>query len=105
MRLVAFAGPFESIDAIKGLAKEVRGELGSGVVALAIEADEPQLFVTVSEDLTSAGISAGDLVRDAVTRIDGKGGGRPEMAQGKGTRAEGMAEALEAIRTALAGGK
>ncbi|HSG85448.1 MAG TPA: alanine--tRNA ligase [Candidatus Limnocylindrales bacterium] len=105
VRLVAFAGPFESIDAIKGLAKEVRGELGSGVVALAIEADEPQLFVTVSEDLTSAGISAGDLVRDAVTRIDGKGGGRPEMAQGKGTRAEGMAEALEAIRTALAGGK
>ncbi len=104
VRLVAFAGPFESIDAIKGLAKEVRGELGSGVVALALEADEPQLFVTVSEDLASAGISAGDLVRDAVTRIDGKGGGRPEMAQGKGTRAEGVAEALEAIRAALSGG-
>jgi alanyl-tRNA synthetase len=103
VRLVAFAGPFESIDAIKGLAKETRGELGSGVIALALEAEEPQLFVTVSEDLASAGISAGDLVRDAVTRIDGKGGGRPEMAQGKGTRADGLGEALEAIRAALAG--
>ncbi len=102
-RLVAFAGPFESIDAVKGLAREVRGELGSGVIALALEAEEPQLFVTVSEDLAADGVSAGDLVRAAVTRIDGKGGGRPEMAQGKGTRAEGVAEALEVIRSALAG--
>jgi alanyl-tRNA synthetase len=102
-RLVSFSGPFESIDAIKGLAKEIRGELGSGVIALALEAEEPQLFVTVSEDLAADGISAGDLVRAAVARIDGKGGGRPEMAQGKGTRAEGVAEALEVIRAALAG--
>jgi alanyl-tRNA synthetase len=100
-RLVAFAGPFESIDAVKGVAKDVRGSFPSGVIALGLEGDEPQIFVTVSDDLVGRGISAGDLVRDAVTAIDGRGGGRPEMAQGKGTRADGLGQAMEAIRTAL----
>ena len=34
----------------------------------------------------------------AATHIDGKGGGRPEMAQGKGTRRDGLPAALEADR-------
>ena len=58
--------------------------LGSGVIALGLVGDEPQVFVTVSDDLVGQGIAAGDLVKDAVVAIDGRGGGRPEMAQGKG---------------------
>ena len=99
--LVAFAGPYDSIDALKGAAKDVRGSFPSGVIALGLEADEPQIFVTVSDDLVARGIKAGDLVRDAIVAIDGKGGGRPEMAQGKGTKAGGLNDAMEAIRTAL----
>jgi alanyl-tRNA synthetase len=105
VRLVAFAGRFESIDAMKGLAKEVRGALGSGVVALGLDADEPQVFVTVSDDLVGKGIAAGDLVRAAVAPLDGKGGGRPEMAQGRGTRRDGLGAALEAVRAALRNGR
>jgi alanyl-tRNA synthetase len=101
INLVSFAGPYESIDALKGAAKDVRGSFESGVIALGLEADEPQVFVTVSDDLVARGIKAGDLVREAVAAIDGKGGGRPEMAQGKGTRADGLNDAMEAIRTAL----
>ena len=56
--------------------------LGSGVVALALDADEPQLFVTVSDDLVARGISAGDLVTAAMPALEGRGGGRPGMAQG-----------------------
>jgi alanyl-tRNA synthetase len=41
-------------------------------------------------------------VRMAMPLLDGKGGGRPEMAQGRGTRRDGLADALAAIRTALA---
>jgi len=103
IRLVAYAGPYESIDALKGAAKDVRGVLGSGVVALGLDADEPQVFVTVSDDLVGRGIAAGDLVRAAVAAIDGKGGGRPEMAQGKGTRRDGLADALATVRSSLAG--
>jgi len=103
IRLVSHVGPYESIDAMKSAAKDVRGALGSGVIALALDADEPQVFVTVSEDLVGRGLSAGELVKAAVAAIDGKGGGRPEMAQGKGSRREGLNEAMEAIRAALAG--
>jgi len=101
VRLVAVAAPWESIDVLKGVAKDVRAVLGSGVVALALDADEPHVFVTVSDDLVGRGIAAGDLVRAAVGPLDGKGGGRPEMAQGRGTRREGLEEALRAVRDAL----
>jgi alanyl-tRNA synthetase len=104
IRLVAYAGPFESVEALKSAARDVRDALGSGVVALALDAPEPQLFVTVSEDLVTRGIAAGDLVRRAVRAIDGKGGGRPEMAQGRGTRPEGVQEALAAVAAALRDG-
>jgi alanyl-tRNA synthetase len=101
-RLVARALELDSMDELKSLARAVRAELPSGVIALGLEADEPQLFVTVSPDLVERGVSAGDLVRTAAEPMGGRGGGRPEMAQGRGTRREGLAPALEALRRALA---
>ncbi len=91
----------ESIDDLKKIAKNVRSALPSGVIALGLDADEPQIFVTVSDDLVVRGVSAGDLVRVAVGAIDGKGGGRPEMAQGKGSRREGLPDGLAAIATEI----
>jgi alanyl-tRNA synthetase len=99
--LLVHAAPFESMKELQSFARELRAELGSGVIALALEADEPQLFVTVSDDLVGRGIAAGDLVRDAMPAIDGRGGGRPEMAQGKGNRRDGLAAALDAVRSHL----
>ena len=97
VRLVTFAGPYESIEAMKGAAKDLRGIFPSGVIAFGLDAEEPQLFVTVSDDLVGRGIAAGDLVREAVGAIDGRGGGRPEMAQAKGSRREGLPAALTRI--------
>jgi alanyl-tRNA synthetase len=97
VRLIAFAGPYDTIDALKAASKDTRGLVPSGIIALGLEADEPQLFITVSDDLVARGVSAGDLVREAVGAIGGRGGGRPEMAQGKGTRREGLPDALAAI--------
>ncbi|MFP5341531.1 MAG: alanine--tRNA ligase [Candidatus Limnocylindria bacterium] len=100
-RLVARALPYPSMEALKAAAREVRTALPSGVIALALDADEPQLFVAVSDDLVAGGVAAGDLVRAAMPHLDGRGGGRPEMAQGKGTRRDGLDEALAVIRSAL----
>jgi len=104
IRLVAHAGPWASIDELKAAAKETRVLLPSGVIALGLEADEPQLFVGVSDDLVARGVAAGDLVRAAMAHLEGKGGGRPEMAQGRGSRRDGLPAALGAIRAALAAG-
>jgi alanyl-tRNA synthetase len=98
--LVTLAAPFESTDTMKGYAKDLRSALGANVVALGLDGDEPQVFVTADETAVAKGVSAGDLVRIAVGPIDGKGGGRPEMAQGRGTKRAGLDEALAAIVTA-----
>jgi alanyl-tRNA synthetase len=99
--LVAHVGPFDSMERLKAWARDVRGVLGEGVIAVGLEADEPQVFVTVSPGLVAAGVSAAELVREAMVTIDGRGGGRPEMAQGRGTRREGLGPALEAVRARL----
>jgi alanyl-tRNA synthetase len=101
VRLAAAAHPYASMDALKAAARDLSGVLGSGVVALGLDAEEPQLFVTVSDDLVARGISAGDLVNAAMPAIDGRGGGRPAMAQGRGSRQDGLPEALAAIRARL----
>ena len=104
---LAFVGAaldLESIEALKGFARDVRAALPSGVIAIGLDANEPQLFVTVSEDLVARGLAAGALVQGAAPAIDGRGGGRPEMAQGKGTRRDGLADAIAAVRAAAAAG-
>ena len=101
LTLVTLSAPFESIEAMKGYAKEVRAALSPDVVALGLDAEEPQIFVTVGENAVGKGVSAGDLVRIASAQIDGKGGGRPEMAQGRGARREGLPAALDAVRGAM----
>ena len=103
----AWSGEIDSVEALKGYARDVRASFPSGVIAVGLDADEPHLFVTVSDDLVARGLAAGALVQVGVAAIDGKGGGRPEMAQGKGTRRNGLATALDAVRAtviALAGG-
>jgi alanyl-tRNA synthetase len=101
VRLASWAGDGMTIDELKGYAREVRGAMGEGVIALGLDADEPQLFVTVSDDLVARGIAAGQLVQTASAAIEGRGGGRAGMAQGKGTRREGLGDALAAIRAAV----
>jgi alanyl-tRNA synthetase len=104
VRLASAAVAYDSMDTLKAAARDLSAILGSGVVALALDADEPQLFVTVSDDLVARGIAAGDLVTVAMPALGGRGGGRPAMAQGRGTRRDGLPEALAAIRSRLENG-
>jgi len=106
VKLVAYSGAFDSSEQWKAYVKEIRAALGDGVIAVAMDADAPQVFVTVSQDLVARGISAGELVKAAMISMAGRGGGRPEMAQGMGTRRDGIAAALAAIADTLrTGGK
>ena len=102
VKLVAATVPYESMDALKAASKEVRAALGSGVIAMFLDAEPPQVWVTVSDDLVDRGLSAGDLVKVAAGPLGAKGGGRPQMAQGMGTRRDGLAEAEAAVRTSIA---
>jgi alanyl-tRNA synthetase len=101
IKLVAHAGSFDSSEQWKGFVKEIRAALVSGVIAVSFDADAPQIFVTVSPDLVERGISAGELVKVAMRSMEGRGGGRPEMAQGMGTRRDGVPAAMAAIADTL----
>ncbi|HEX7496618.1 MAG TPA: alanine--tRNA ligase [Candidatus Limnocylindrales bacterium] len=101
IRFVAYSGSFESPEQWKGYVREIRSALGNGVIAVAMDAEVPQIFVTVSPDLVGRGVSAGDLVKVAMKPMDGRGGGRPEMAQGMGKRRDGIGAAMAAIADTL----
>ena len=58
--------------------------------------DKVNLIAAVSKDLTSK-LKAGDLVNAVAAHVDGKGGGRPDMAQAGGTKKEGLDEAIAAV--------
>jgi alanyl-tRNA synthetase len=89
--------------ALRGLVDENKARIGSGVVALvAVNEGRATVAVGVTEDLTSSR-SAVDLVRLAVAAVGGQGGGgRPDMAQGGGPDGAKAADALQAVRGALA---
>jgi alanyl-tRNA synthetase len=49
--------------------------------------------------LTSgAGVDVRPALQAALSHLGGRGGGRPERAQGAGPRVEGLAAALQAVR-------
>ena len=89
-------------DALKHLAQAIRSRLPSGVVALiGVDGTNASVLVTVSGDLTGAGLHAGNLVKLAAPSIGGKGGGQAMQAQGGGKDSTGAQRALEAIREAV----
>jgi alanyl-tRNA synthetase len=78
-----------SVDGVAGkelrnMVDDLRGKLGSGVVLLAAENEgRLSLALGVTKDLTER-FRAGDLVREVANVVGGKGGGRPDFAQGGG---------------------
>ena len=80
--------------ALLALVDQLKNKLGSGVILLGGVFEEKVVLVAgVTQDL-SARLKAGDLMKQAAAAVGGKGGGRPDMAQGGGTDAGKLDEAL-----------
>jgi alanyl-tRNA synthetase len=92
---------------LRALATEVRGRLGDrpGVVALfTVDQDSGKVsFVVATTAAARAqGMAAGALVPVFAPAVGGRGGGKPDLAQGGGTEPEGIPAALAALRAELA---
>ncbi|NIJ07176.1 alanyl-tRNA synthetase [Sphingomonas vulcanisoli] len=89
---------------LRGLVDEAKARLGSGVaVVVATKDGRATVAVGVTDDLV-ARLSAVDLVKRAVAALGAQGGGgRPDMAQGGGPDGAKAAEAVAAVREAMAG--
>ena len=87
-----------SVEAMRDMGDFMRAKLSSGVVALGAVLDgTPSLITMVTADLVSRGLHAGNIARDAAKVMGGGGGGRPEMAQAGGRRADKLDKALQAV--------
>ncbi|MCW4353229.1 alanine--tRNA ligase [Hoyosella sp. YIM 151337] len=90
---------------LRTLAADVRGRLGPqpGVVALFSVADGKVPFVVATtQGARDLGVRAGDLVREFASHINGRGGGKPDMAQGSGSEPGGIDQAIAHLRAAIA---
>jgi alanyl-tRNA synthetase len=77
---------------------QLKNKLGSGVVLLAAEDNgKVALAAGVTKDLTGR-FKAGEIMKLAAEAVGGKGGGRPDMAQGGGTEIASIPAALQAVR-------
>ncbi|MBD9481749.1 alanine--tRNA ligase [Pseudomonas sp. PDM14] len=80
--------------ALLAMVDQLKNKLGSAVILLGgVQDDKVVLVAGVTQDLT-AKLKAGDLMRQAAATVGGKGGGRPDMAQGGGVDAGKLDEAL-----------
>jgi alanyl-tRNA synthetase len=71
-------------------------------VVLATESEgKISLAAGVTQDLVGK-IKAGDIVRELTEKLGGKGGGRPDFAQGGGTDSAALPAALESVKALVA---
>ena len=78
-------------------AEKYRDKLGSAVVLLAAVIDEKVVLIAAVTKALTPQINAGAIVREASVIVGGKGGGRPDFAQGGGTDATKIDEALKCV--------
>ena len=97
----------DSADTLRNIGHSVREQISSGIAWLAATMDEKStLLCVVSDDLIQRGIKAGDMVNKVAKLADGRGGGKPNMAQA-GIKApeklpSALAAATEIVREKLA---
>ncbi len=90
-------------NSLRQMGDRTRDKLQSGVIVLGAVIDgAPSLLAMVTPDLVARGVKAGDLIREIAPHIDGRGGGRPELAEAGGKNADGLNTAIAAVTDAVA---
>ena len=89
------------VSNVRAIADQVRGKLTNGVFFLVgMGKDRAALVAGVTGNLTDR-INASALMKHVASQVDGKGGGRPDMAQGVANNIENIQSALDSVFTYL----
>ncbi|WP_428340218.1 alanine--tRNA ligase [Mycobacterium sp.] len=91
---------------LRSLVGDIRGKLGEdpAVVALIAEGDGGSVPYAVATNSAAQdlGLRANDLVKQLAAAVDGRGGGKADLAQGSGKNSSGIETALDALRAEIA---
>ena len=97
VKVIAREMEADSPKELRESADGIKDKLGSGIILLgAIKEGKVMLTCVVTKDLIDR-FNAGDIIKRLSTIVGGKGGGRPDMAQGGGNRPEYLEKLLEGI--------
>ncbi|EKF23955.1 alanine--tRNA ligase [Mycolicibacterium hassiacum DSM 44199] len=90
---------------LRTLVGDIKGRLGSDPAVIALIADggdgSVPYVVAVNSAAQDLGLSAKDLVQTLGAPVQGRGGGKPDLAQGAGRKPAGIDAALAALRSEL----
>ncbi len=96
IRVVAMRQDGADVKSMRITVDQWRNKLQSGVVLIAgANHGKVTLIAGVSRDLKDR-FGAGDLIREIAPLVDGRGGGKPDLAQGGGSNVKGIDEVLQA---------
>lgn len=94
----------DGVDAngLKDMISNIKSQMESCVCFLASVVEDKVIFVAgADKKAVEAGIKCGDLVKEAALACDGKGGGRPDLAQAGGKDVEKVEYAISIIKNKL----
>ena len=86
------------IKDLRDIVDKIKDKLKNAIVVLAlVKNDKISLVSGVSKDLTDT-YHAGDILKHVALQVDGKGGGRADMAQGGGSDISNLQDALNSVQ-------
>jgi alanyl-tRNA synthetase len=97
LKVVAAEMPGADRQALMETADQLKNKLGEGVVVLASVEDGKVTLVSGVTKSATGRVKAGDIMKYLCAQLDGKGGGRPDMAQGGGNDASKLTEVLAGV--------
>jgi alanyl-tRNA synthetase len=107
VKVIAEKIDVEDRDQMLAYADKLREKMNDGIVLLGAEIDgKAALLCLVTEGVFKQHkVKAGDLINKVAVHVDGRGGGRPTLAQAGGSNPSGLGQAVssfeDAVREAL----
>ena len=93
-----------SVPELKTLADQAKEKMTDGVVVLATNTDDKITFVAMAmESAVKKGVHCGQIIKHVTEMCGGKGGGKPDMAQGGGKDADKISAALASVDELIQG--
>ncbi len=86
------------VKTLRSTMDQLKDKLGTAAILLATASEGKVVLVAGVTSNATERIKAGEMIRHAAPLVGGKGGGRPDMAQGGGNNPDGIPQAIESAR-------
>jgi alanyl-tRNA synthetase len=100
-KLVLADVPMDDREVLAKVTDDLKNKIQSGIVVVVGQGDGSNpIIVSVSKDMT-ADLKAGDVLKEVAAIMGGKGGGRPDFAQGAAPDRTKLNDAFAKVRSTL----